>query len=95
MSTKLKTAMGSPVKPDSILETLQQHLRWENAYGSFIKRMLAKAEKGAITAADREAIERRARKQQHRQEGIEGLASAYPDAAWAKAYRAEEAPRVA
>jgi hypothetical protein len=75
----MTTSALNPVEPDSILETLRQHLRWSNAYGSFIKRMMAKAEKGALTAADWEGFQRRARKQQHRHEGLEYLAATHPD----------------
>jgi hypothetical protein len=45
---------------------------------------------------DREAIQRRSRKEQHRQEVIEGLIAAHPTEACAKAYReATDAPQVA
>jgi hypothetical protein len=80
---------------NSILETLRQYGRRLNAYGSFLNRMMAKAENGAITAADREAIERRARKQQHSTDRIEDLVAAHPTEAWAKAYREAGASQVA
>lgn len=82
---KATSALNS-AKSDSILETLQQHLRWSNAHVSFLKRMRAKAQEGSITAADEEAYQRRERKARGRQEGIEYFVAAHPDELWAKAY---------
>jgi hypothetical protein len=84
MTTSPLTA--SVVERDSILETLEQHLRWGYAYRSFLKRLRAKAQKGAITAADLEAYQRRSRLQEQRQEVFESqIGTRTPDISAVKA----------
>lgn len=53
---------------------------------AFLKRMIAKFEKGAITDADREAMRRRERKHQHRLEKLENLVVAHAGEPWAEAH---------
>jgi hypothetical protein len=86
---------ASVVEPDSIGTTLEHYLRTKILYVTFLKRMIAKGKKGEIRGADREAMQRRARKEQRRQE-IEYLIAAHPNEMWAKAYvsamKADAAP---
>ena len=84
METIVTTA--PTVERDSILETLEQHLLWKNAYIGFLKRMMEKALEGTLTGADEEQETMQRREEQYRQEDLENMIVAHAGEPWAEAY---------